>query len=97
MLDRRIHVEPLGRRLLAGDDDVDSVPTAQAMVGDIKEGIGVGRKVDPHDVSLLVDDMIDKSGILMAEAIMILAPDMRRQQIIERSDRPPPRHLFCSL
>ena len=41
--------------------------------------------------------MIDEARILMAEAVMVLSPDMARQQIIERTDRPPPldrpRHL----
>src|SRR5580765_5068278 len=37
--------------------------------------------------------MIDESWVLMAEAIVILPPDMRGQKIVERGDRPPPRHL----
>ena len=28
MLDRRVHIEPLRRGLLAGDDDVDAVPAS---------------------------------------------------------------------
>ena len=34
MLDCGIDVEPLGLRLLAGDDDIDAVPAPQAMIGD---------------------------------------------------------------
>jgi hypothetical protein len=37
--------------------------------------------------------MIDETGILMAEAVVILPPDMRGQEIVERSDRAPPRDL----
>ena len=34
MLDGRVHVQPLRRGLLAGDDHVDVIAAAQAMVGD---------------------------------------------------------------
>ena len=86
--DRRVHVEPLRRRLLARDDDVDVVPAPQAMVGHGQQRVGVGRQIDPHDFGLLVHDVIDEARILMAEAVVVLTPDVRRQQIIERRDRP---------
>ena len=38
-----------------------------------------------------------KPGILVAEAIVILAPDMARQQIVQRGDRPPPRNVVGHL
>ena len=41
-----VHVQPLRRRLLAGDDHVDAVAAAQAMVGDGQQRIGVGRQID---------------------------------------------------
>ena len=41
--------------------------------------------------------MIDEAGILMAETIVVLAPHVRRQQIIERGDRPPPGNLARGL
>jgi hypothetical protein len=34
VLDSSVHVQPLRRRLLAGDDDVDVVAAAQAVLGD---------------------------------------------------------------
>ena len=37
--------------------------------------------------------MIDEAGILMAEAVVILPPDVRRQQVVQRGDRPPPRNV----
>ena len=86
-------VEPLRRGLLAGDDDVDAVLAAQAMVGDLEQRVGVRRQIDADDVGLLVDDMIDEAGVLVAEAVVVLAPDMRGQQIVERGDRPPPWDL----
>jgi len=44
MFDRRVDVEPLRRRLLARDDDIDPVPTAQTMVGDVEQRVGIRRK-----------------------------------------------------
>src|SRR6185437_1618127 len=36
-------------------------------------------------------------GILVAKAVMILAPDMRCEQIVEGRDRPPPRNAAAAL
>jgi hypothetical protein len=85
------HAEPLRCRLLAGDDHVDAVVGAQAMIGDPQQRVGIGRKVDADDVGLLVGDEIDEAGVLVAEAVMVLAPDMRGQEIVERGDRAAPR------
>ena len=46
------------------------------MVGNPEQCIGVGRKIDADNIGLLVDDEIDEARILMAEAVMVLAPDM---------------------
>ena len=79
--------------MLAGDDDVDVVAAAQAVIGDRQQRIRVGRQIDAHDVGLLVHHVIDEAGILVGEAVVILPPDVRREQIVERGDRPPPRNL----
>ena len=39
VLDRLVHRQPLRRRLLAGDDDVDVVAAAQAVVGHATAGV----------------------------------------------------------
>ena len=57
------------------------------MVGDPEQRVGVRREINADDVGLLVDDEIDEAGILMAEAVMVLTPDVRGQQIVERGDR----------
>src|SRR3546814_218399 len=41
--------------------------------------------------------MVDETEVLMGEAIVILAPDMRGEQIVERSDLAPPRQVACNL
>ena len=78
------------RGLLAGDDDVDVVAAAQAVVGDRQQRVGVGRQVDADDLGLLVDDVVDEAGVLVGEAVVVLPPDVRGQQVVERGDRPPP-------
>ena len=76
VLDRLVHRQPLGRGLLASDDDIDVVAAAQAVVGDGQQAIGVGRQIDADDLGLLVYHMIDEAGVLMAEAVVILPPDV---------------------
>ena len=104
MLDRGLHVQILQRGLLSSHDHVDVLPAAQAMIRDGKKRVGVRRQIDAHDVRFFVDHQIDEAGILVREAIVILPPDMRGQQIVERSDGTPPRnpavtlsHLACWL
>ena len=47
--------------------------------------------------------MIDEARILVGEAVVILPPDMRRQQVVQRRDRLAPGDLpadlqpFCML
>ena len=68
-----------------------------------QKAVGVGRQIDAHDIGLLVRDVIDEAGILVREAIVILAPDVRREQVVQRCDRLAPRDLpadlepFCML
>ena len=82
MLDRRVHLQPLGRGLFAGDDQVHVIAAAQAMVGDGEQCIRVRRQIDAHHLSFFIHHMIDKSRVLMTEAVVILAPYMRGKQIV---------------
>jgi len=93
VLDRRIHVQPLQFRLLAGDDDIDIIVAAQAMVGHPQQGVGIGRQIDADDLGLLVCHHVDEPRVLMAEAIVVLSPHVRRQQIVQRGNRPAPRNV----
>ena len=77
--------------MFAGDHDVDVVAAAQAMIHHRQQAIGVRRQIDPHDLRLLVDHVVDEAGILMREAVVILPPDVRAQQIVQRRDLTAPR------
>ena len=77
------------RGLLARDDHIDAVISAKAMIGDPEQRIGIRWQIDADDIGLLVGDEIDKAGVLVAETVVILAPDMRGEEVIQRSDRAP--------
>src|SRR5579864_4738851 len=97
MLDGSFHVKPLQRGLLAGDNHIHVVATPQAVIGNRKQRVRVGRQVHADDVSLLVDHVIDKAGVLVRETVMVLPPHVRCEQVIQRGDWTPPwdlpRHL----
>ena len=97
MLDGLVHRQPLRGRLFASDDDIHVIAAAQAVIGDRQEGIGIRRQIDAHDLRFFVDHVIDKAGVLVTEAVVILPPDVRGQQIIERGDRPPPGDVVADL
>ena len=62
--------------MFAGHHHVDVMPAAQAVIENRQQAIGIGRKVNPYDVSLLVDDVIEEARILVGEAVVVLLPDM---------------------
>jgi hypothetical protein len=47
-----------------------------------QQAVGIGRRIDPHDVRLLVHDHIDEAGILVTESVVVLPPDVRGEKII---------------
>ena len=59
--DRLVDGRELQVLLLVGDDDVDVVGAAQAVIGDRQQRVGVGRQVDAHDRRALVGDEIDEA------------------------------------
>ena len=75
--DRLVDREVVERRLLAGHDHVDVVARAQAVVGHRQQAVGVRREVDADDLGLLVDDVVDEPRVLVGEAVVVLAPDVR--------------------
>jgi hypothetical protein len=67
------------------------------MVEQRQEAIGVRRQINPNDVRLLVDHVIEEAGVLMGEAIMVLLPDVRSEEVIQRGDLAPPRQFERDL
>jgi hypothetical protein len=59
---------------------------AKAVIPDGEEAIGIRGKVDADDGSLLVDHLIEETGILMGEAIVHLLPDVGGEEVIEGGD-----------
>jgi hypothetical protein len=76
MPDRGIHRKPLRRRMLAGDHHVDVVAAAQAVIHHDSRQLASGGRYTRTILGLLVHDVIDETGILVGEAVVILAPDM---------------------
>ena len=97
MVDGGVHGQPLGGIMLAANHDIDVVQAAQAMIHGRQQAVGVGRKVDAHHLGLLVDDVVDESGVLVREAVVILPPDVGGQQVVERGDAAPPRQFRTHL
>ena len=97
MHNRLFHGQPLRQCMFAGHDHVHIVPAAQTVIENRQQAVGIGRQVDPHDIGLLVDDVVKEAWILVREAVVILLPDMGGEQIIQRGDRPPPGQFPCDL
>ena len=75
---------------MPGNHHVDVMPAAQAVIEDRQQTIGIGRQINAHDVGLLVDHVIEETGILMREAVVILLPHVGGEQIVQRRDLSPP-------
>ena len=71
-----LHRQVVERRLLAGDDHVDVIAAAQAVVGHREQAVGVGREIDTNDLCFLVDHVVDETRILVRKTIVVLAPHM---------------------
>ena len=83
MHDRRVHGQPLREGVFACDHHVDIMPAAQAVIKNREQTIGIRRKVNTHNVRFLVDNVVEKTRVLMRKAVVILLPDMRGEQIIQ--------------
>ncbi len=80
------HGEVLQVFLLVGDDDVDVVCGAQAVVHAGEEAVAVRGEVDAHDLGGLVGDDVEEARVLVGEAVVVLAPDHGGQEDVEGGD-----------
>lgn len=64
--------------LLAAEDGVDAVGGLVDTLGHGKGHVGISRIVSVHDMRIvgLVEQQVDKAGVLVREAVVVLAPDM---------------------
>src|ERR1700734_2902913 len=76
MYDSGIHGKPLRERMLTSYYDVYIVPASQAMVHHRQQTICIRRQINANNIGLLVDNMIQKTRVLVRESIVILLPDM---------------------
>ena len=81
--------------MLAGHDDVHIVPALDAVVEAGEQAVGIGRQIHPHHVRLLVGHMVQKAGVLMGKAIVILLPNVGGQNIVQRGNIVPPGQLVA--
>ena len=95
--DRLVDRQVVERRLLAGDDHVDVVARPQAVIGHREQRVGVRRQVDADHLRLLVDDVVDEPRVLVGEAVVILSPDVRAEEVVQRRHRAPPRDVARHL
>jgi len=68
--------------MFARDHHVDVMRAAQAVVYHRRQTVCIRRKVSTRDLGLLDRYVVDETGILIGETVVILAPDMRSQQVI---------------
>jgi hypothetical protein len=97
MHDCLVHSEPLRQGVLASHDDVHIIAAAQAVIEGRQQVVRIGRQVGPNNFGLLVDHMVEETGILVGEAVVVLLPDVGREHLVQRGDRPTPRQPFGDL
>ncbi len=83
--------------MLGCHDDIDIVLRLDAVIEARQQTVGIRRKIETNNVCLLVGNMIQETRILMRKPIMILLPDMRRQNDVQRRNLLAPRQLIAHL
>lgn len=97
VLDGLFHRQPLGARVLGRDQHVHIVAAADAVVKAAQQAVGVRRQVQAHDIGLFVGDMVQKAGVLVGVAVVVLLPDVGGQNQVQRGDALAPRQLVADL
>lgn len=86
MGDSLLHGEVLEMLLLVGNNDVDVVFATKAVVHCREQAVGVWWEVDTDNLGTLVRHYVEEAWVLMRESVMILSPDSRSKQNVERSN-----------
>ena len=85
-----LQVQILQMALLIRHDDVAHICFRQGHLRHRQQAVGIGRQIHPHHRPALIAGQIDEAGILMGEAVVILAPYGGGDQAIPGTDRRPP-------
>lgn len=97
VLNGLFHLEILQMILLVGDDDIDVVVAAQAMVCHGKKTVSIRWKVDTDDFWALVGDNIEETRILVSETVVVLSPDGGCEENVKRGNLDSPFNFITLL
>ncbi|MPM37374.1 hypothetical protein SDC9_83985 [bioreactor metagenome] len=97
VLYRLLHGQPLGTGMLGGNHHIDVIPAADAVGKGRQQAVGVRREIETHHVGLFVGHMIQKAGVLMGKAVVILLPHVGGKDIVEGRDIVPPGQLVADF
>ena len=97
VLHRLVHGEPLGPGVLGGDQDIDVVPALDAVVKAAEQAVGVRGQVEPHHIRLFIGHMVQETGVLVGEAVVVLLPDVGGKDVVEGGDLLPPGQLTADF
>lgn len=70
---------------------------AQTIIRDVQQSVGIWWQIDTDHICLFVGYVIDEIGVLVREAIVILAPHVRTQQMVQRGNRQAPWNLSADF
>ena len=73
-------------QLLVGNDHVDVVLAPQTVIGHRQQAVDVGREVNARDRGALVQHHVQEPGILVRETVVVLPPNRRSDQQVQRGD-----------
>ena len=92
---RLVHGQKGRCGLLAAEDRVHAVGRLIGALGHGERHVGIAGVVGVHHVRIvcLVEQQVNKTGVLVREAVMVLAPHMAREQNVQTGDRRAPRNL----
>jgi hypothetical protein len=68
--------------VFTGDYNINVMTASEAMVHNGQQAVCIRWKIYSYYLSLLVNNMVYETRILVREAVMILTPDMRRKYVI---------------
>ena len=97
MLERGVEVQPLELRLFAARHHIDVVTAAQTMIEDIDQAVGIRRVIDPDNVRPALQYVVDESGGLVAETVVVISPGMAADQNVQGCQGSSPGKLAALL